>query len=105
MQVVLPSASVILLSLVTNPTSVGLGATSMRRWSICRKKQCRTFARMLPPFRSKEDADRRRWRHHTHTAKGDNHGEDQKKHRVCPRHLGRRGEREQDRPRSSAVGR
>src|SRR5258706_3181318 len=45
----MPTASLIPLSLLTSQTSVGLGVTSMRRWSICRKKQCRTFARMLPP--------------------------------------------------------
>src|SRR6478672_6725798 len=54
MQCVISTASLIPLWLLTSPTSAGLGATSMRRWSICRKKQCRTFARMLPP------SDRRR---------------------------------------------
>src|SRR5260221_223038 len=47
MQCVMPTASLIPLSLLTSLASVGLGATSMRRWSICRKKQGRTFARML----------------------------------------------------------
>src|SRR5260221_8860984 len=103
MQCVMPTASLIPLSLLTSPTSVGLGATSMRRWSICRKKQCRTFARMLPP------SDQRRMPAGeeggiTHTAKGDNHGEDQKEYRVLPRHLGRRVELQQGDPRSSRGG-
>src|SRR5271154_4863940 len=48
MQCVMPTASLIPLWLLTSPTSAGLGGTSMRRWSICRRKQYSTFARMLP---------------------------------------------------------